>query len=263
MVEYDTHMPSWNIHTAHVERLFALHDPAELGIEDPNAFLFGNYVPDVYVGYMVPGVSMHVDYCITHVAKISMIPVSNADFFWNQNIAYRMPKSPSTRSLLLGTWAHLVADRFFNGTFRTFWAENDIPLGDALRVGKQADFDLFGRGLGISSYVEETPQLIQAAYDFNPYRILANDLHRAIETANNITREGGALPVCPTGYQLLNEEWLRGVFEACNERLETWLLAWQRLVRDGRPVLARDVRDEAGLAPAMPDSPDWMQERIR
>ena len=214
-------MPSWNVHTAHVEHLLASRKPAELGIEDANAFLFGNYVPDIYVGFMVPGVSMHIDYCITHVAKISKIPVCNADFFWNQNIAYRMPFTPAGRSLMLGTWAHLVADRYFNGTFRTFWAEHDMELGDELRI--------------------------------NPYRMLADDVRRAIETASEITREGGALPINPTGYQLLDYDWLFNVFEACNERLETWLLAWQRLLRDGRRCMSVDIREEAGLPPATPD----------
>ena len=246
-------MPSWNVHTAHVEHLLASRKPAELGIEDANAFLFGNYVPDIYVGFMVPGVSMHIDYCITHVAKISKIPVCNADFFWNQNIAYRMPFTPAGRSLMLGTWAHLVADRYFNGTFRTFWAEHDMELGDELRINKQADFDLFGRELRASSYVKETPELIQAAHDFNPYRMLADDVRRAIETASEITREGGALPINPTGYQLLDYDWLFNVFEACNERLETWLLAWQRLLRDGRRCMSVDIREEAGLPPATPD----------
>ena len=250
---YDTHMPSWNIHTAHVEHLLSAHDAAELGISDTNTFLFGNYVPDIYLGFMVPGVSMHVDYCITHVAKISMIPVSNADFFWNQNIAYRMPKSPAGQSLTLGTWAHLMADRYFNGSFRTFWTEHDVELGDALRIGKQADFDLFGRNLGASTYVQATPELIQAAYDFNPYRILEQDVRLAVDMANTITREGGALPAHPDGYQLLSEEWLRDVFDACNDRLETWLLTWQRLMREGKRCHASDIREAAGMPPATPD----------
>ena len=44
-------MPSWNIHTAHVERLLREEGAARLGVRDVNAFLFGNFLPDIYVGY--------------------------------------------------------------------------------------------------------------------------------------------------------------------------------------------------------------------
>ena len=55
-------MPSWNIHTAHVERLLREHGASELGIGDKDAFLMGNLLPDVYVGYMVPDASWRIDY---------------------------------------------------------------------------------------------------------------------------------------------------------------------------------------------------------
>ena len=88
-------MPSWNIHTAHVERLFAQRDPQDLGIDDANTFLFGNFAPDIYVGFMVPDVSFRIDYCTTHLARISLIPVADADLFWNLYIAYRRPEDGS------------------------------------------------------------------------------------------------------------------------------------------------------------------------
>ena len=55
-------MPSWNIHTAHVERLLREHGASELGIGDKDAFLMGNLLPDVYVGYMVPDATWRIDY---------------------------------------------------------------------------------------------------------------------------------------------------------------------------------------------------------
>ena len=64
-------MPSWNIHTAHVERLLADCEPDDLGIEDVNAFLFGNYVPDIYLGFMVADITFHVDYCRTWPSRTS------------------------------------------------------------------------------------------------------------------------------------------------------------------------------------------------
>ena len=53
-------MPSWNIHTAHVERLLREEGADALGVSDVNAFLFGNLAPDVYVGYMVPDTTYRI-----------------------------------------------------------------------------------------------------------------------------------------------------------------------------------------------------------
>ena len=248
-------MPSWNIHTAHVERLLGEHDARELGIEDANTFLFGNFVPDIYVGFMVPGVSFHIDYCITHVADVELIPVPDADLFWDRYVAYRFPSSAEGRSLVLGAWAHILADRFYNGSFRTFWEALNQPPGDDQRVMKQADFDLFGRSLPIESLVTETPGLLRAAHDFVPYRILADDVRRAIDVANTITIENATVPPRCDHYQLLDAAWMQGVFAACHERLATWLLTWRDFERAGRRPLSADIRAAAGLPPATPDRP--------
>lgn len=255
---YDGDMPSWNIHTAHVERLLADHRACDVGIEDANAFLFGNYVPDVYVGFMVPDVSMHVDYCVTHFARLSMIPVSDADSYWDLYIACRAPETPAGTSLILGAWAHLVADRFYNGSFRTFWHEHDVPGGDQQRIAKQADYDLFGHTLGISSLVEATPALLQAAHDFRPYRILPEDVQRSIAAANRITRDSATPPAGELGFRLLDPRWFETVFEACNERFVVWLQAWQQLVQEGKPAFSADIRAHAGLQAPIPDTNDWM-----
>ena len=62
-------MPSWNIHIAHVEAtLRSVGDPSALGIGDQNAFLFGNFVPDINVGYMVKNPDRRIEYRVTHFA---------------------------------------------------------------------------------------------------------------------------------------------------------------------------------------------------
>ena len=258
-LRYHGGMPSWNIHTAHVERLLATHSPASLGIDDTNAFLFGSFAPDVYVGFMVPDVSFRIDYCTTHLARISLIPVADADLFWNLYIAYRRPSNASGMSLVLGAWAHLVADRYYNGNFRTFWHTHDVPGGDEQRIRKQADFDLFGHYLGISSHVQPTPELLDAAYEFKPYRILAEDVHRSVIVADQTVYKS-AQPPASGEYQLLDERWLSGVFDACNERIAVWLEAWQELVAEDKPILAADIRARAGLPRATRDTNDWMNK---
>ena len=174
-------MPSWNIHTAHAERILEACIPKELGIEDANAFLFGNYVPDIYVGFMVPDASIHIDYCITHVADVAHIPVPDAERFWNQYIGRRAPATSTGMSLVVGAWAHIFADRFYNMRFREFLQTHDAPTGDELRRSKQADFDLYGRSLSIARHVQKTDELLEAARSFLPYSILPADVEREIE----------------------------------------------------------------------------------
>lgn len=250
-------MPSWNIHTAHVERLLADHRADELGIADENIFLFGNYVPDIYLGFMVPDASLHIDYCLTHVARMDAIPVPDSDFFWDYYVARRAPSSPAGMSLVLGAWAHLVADRFYNGRFRTYSLTHEMPKGDEMRIRKQADFNQFGQSLRISRFVDVTPGLVDVAWGFKAYSILPDDVSRTADAANAIVRASATQQQAKGCYQILDEEWLEGVFESCNERLALWLSAWQQLSAEGNRCFAADVRAKAGLPPATPDDVNW------
>lgn len=81
-------MPSWNIHIAHAERLLKGGGSVARAVRDGNAFLFGNLIPDIYVGYMVPGVVCPVPYRVTHFAKPEHIPKPRAGEFFD---AYVLP----------------------------------------------------------------------------------------------------------------------------------------------------------------------------
>ncbi len=81
-------MPSWNIHIAHAERLLEGGGSVARVVRDRNAFLFGNLIPDIYVGYMVPGVVRAVPYRVTHFAKPEHIPKPRAGEFFD---AYVLP----------------------------------------------------------------------------------------------------------------------------------------------------------------------------
>lgn len=76
-------MPSWNIHIAHTQRLLATGPLSDFGIRDANAFLFGNLVPDVYVGYMLPKPSGILPYQLTHFADPCSIPIPREREFWD------------------------------------------------------------------------------------------------------------------------------------------------------------------------------------
>lgn len=52
-------------------------------MRDRNAFLFGNVLPDIRVGYMVPGIAEPIPYRITHFAKPEHIPKPREREFWD------------------------------------------------------------------------------------------------------------------------------------------------------------------------------------
>lgn len=251
-------MPSWNIHTAHVERLLAEHEAGELGICDVDAFLFGNYVPDIYLGYMVPNTTYRIDYCLTHVARPNMIPAPDADSFWDDSVwrALRRPKSEAGMSLALGVWAHLCADRMYNLRFREFCLSRVVPRGEELRKQKQADFNLFGHSLQLSRHVNVTPELLDAAFAFHHYSILPADVRRAVDVADAIVDERDAPSA--RDYQLIGREWLDATFGSCHERLGVWLRTYVELRDEGADWSAADIRARAGLNPATPDDRTWM-----
>lgn len=78
-------MPSWNIHIAHAERLLEAGPIARV-VRDRNAFLFGNLVPDIYVGYMVPGIIRPIPYRVTHFAAPEHIPKPREGEFWDRYV---------------------------------------------------------------------------------------------------------------------------------------------------------------------------------
>ena len=235
-------MPSWNIHIGHVEQLLEMKRAAELGIEDANAFLFGNFVPDIYVGFMVPDATYRINYCITHHADYHRIPLPDADDFWDNFICRRKPTSPEMMSLTLGAWAHLATDRHYNSRFREFLKTLDAPpSGEELRIRKQSDFDLFGKSLGIKTHVEVTPELLEAAKGFRPYSVLADDVFRSADVARAVVRESSVDPEVQT-YRILDANWMTDAFCTCGEKLATWLETWQQLEREGLPATAAAIR---------------------
>ncbi len=80
-------MPSWNIHIAHAEGLLVEGGPLAGVVSDRDAFLFGNLVPDIYVGYMVPCVVHPIPYRVTHFAAPEHIPKPREGEFWDAYVA--------------------------------------------------------------------------------------------------------------------------------------------------------------------------------
>ena len=196
-------MPSWNIHTAHVERLLREEGAEALGIRDVNAFLLGNLAPDIYVGYMVPDTTLRIDYKLTHHALREHIPLPSHEDFWD----FYVEGGPETTDLVLGAWAHLVCDHVYNAHTRAYLARIGLAPGERARIGKQADFALFGRTLDISLVPHVDEALVAQCTAFPPYTILERDLRAAVNVARRIVADNRTNHV--TGeprYQLLTAE---------------------------------------------------------
>ncbi|MGN0287165.1 MAG: hypothetical protein ACI4B6_05805 [Atopobiaceae bacterium] len=254
-------MPSWNIHTAHVQTLLGSHDAHELGIVGVNEFLFGNYVPDVYVGYMVKNPSKVIDYRKTHFADAAFIPAPRADEFWRLYIrgdAFRdgaisdgaasdgkpvsdgrpvhdeqpredgvaaVPWSPDqVTDVTLGAWAHLVCDHCYNLNTCHYIDSIGVAPGERTRIRKQGDFDLFGRTLDISLMPHVTDELLRQCQAFPQYSVEAPDVRAAVDVADRIVRDNALHHVDGRpDYSLLSAEFFRQTFEQVNDVLYRWL----------------------------------------
>lgn len=215
-------MPSWNIHCAHAEKLLADHGAAVLGIRDENAFLFGSYVPDIYVGYLVEPISCWIDYKDTHLARAAYIPLPDCQRFWRRYVEpYAEPPD-----LVLGAWCHLVCDRIYNARVRSYIKGVGVRPGEITRIGKQRDFDAFGHTLAISRRVEATPELIAQAAAFPQYAICEDDVRAAVDAANGFVDDNQHhfLEVLPP-LALLTPEFFAEAFAAADRACSEGLLA--------------------------------------
>lgn len=220
-------MPSWNIHTAHVERLLREEGAARLGVRDVNAFLFGNFLPDIYVGYMVPvPVARLRDYRETHFADGGAIPSPNYQAFWDRFVVgCGAAAGGSLHDLVLGAWAHLVCDSVYNTRTRAYIASIGVKAGDVIRKRKQRDFALFGRTFDISLRPRVTPELIAACAAYPQYPVIEADVREAVAVAGRIVDENheGLIRSVPT-YDLLTPEFFSAASEEANETIVAGLL---------------------------------------
>ena len=201
-------MPSWNIHTAHVERLLVEEPPESLGICDTNAFLFGNLVPDIYVGYVVSPITRKIDYKDTHFADPGFIPAPDASRFYNELV-----RGCAHSDLALGAWTHLICDHYYNMRTTEYIARIGVEPGTQTRIRKQADFDVFGRTFDISSVPTPNDALLREAAGFAQYAIDEPDVYATIEAQRGIVEKNRREHVCGVpAYSLLTAEFFESTF---------------------------------------------------
>ena len=219
-------MPSWNIHTAHVERLLSEEDSAALGIRDVNAFLFGNLVPDIYVGYMVPNPTRKIEYRETHLADPSHVPEPRYGEFFERFVQPSAGADGRVSDVVLGAWAHLVADHVYNSHFNRLLREWGMEPGTRVRERKQSDFDIFGRTLDIHSVPRVTPELIAQCLAFPQYEVAEADVHATCEVMERIVRDNAEHHVSDPVYDLLGDAYFSVVPQEVNMTILAGLTAY-------------------------------------
>ena len=178
-------MPSWNVHLAHAERLLTEVGAAALGVRDENAFLVGNVVPDIPVGFIVKEPKNQQRYTFTHLADKAPIPFPRAAEFWQTYIEGR----GEVDDLTLGAWAHLATDRVYNLHTRAYLDAIHIEANDEARIGKQDDFALFGRTLKLSCSVCLNEALLGQTAAFKQYTLPEEDVAEAVRLCNFFVEE--------------------------------------------------------------------------
>ena len=214
-------MPSWNIHTAHVERLLREEGASALGVCDVDAFYIGNILPDVYVGYMVPNTTFRVDYKLTHLTYREHIPLPRADEFWRFYIDHPDDfGAPEVSDVVKGAWCHLVCDHVYNAHTRAYLQKIGVQPGEKARIGKQSDFALFGRTLGISLEPHVNDAVLEQCERFPMYRVAAEDVRAAVAVASKIVRQNQETHI--TGdpeYSLLTKEFFETARQEAHEQM--------------------------------------------
>ena len=219
-------MPSWNIHTAHVERLLREVGADALGIRDVDAFYMGNILPDVYVGYMVPNTTFRVDYKLTHLTYREHIPLPRDDEFWRFYAEHPQDFGfDEVNDVIRGAWCHLVCDRVYNSHTRAYLDKVGVEPGEPARIGKQADFATFGRTLDISIKPHLSETVFEQCERFPMYKVARPDVVAAAEVAARIVDENKASHITgrPT-YQLLTPEFFESARQEAHETMVEGLL---------------------------------------
>ena len=214
-------MPSWNIHTAHVERILNDENPEAFGVSDANAFLFGNLAPDIYVGYMVPDITRKIEYRDTHYADPGFIPAPDAALFYR-----RFVRGGHADDVTLGAWTHLLCDHYYNLRTIEFIDRIGVKPGEQTRIRKQGDFDQFGRTLSISRVPEVTVSLVEQCASFPQYPIDEPDVRGAVAAAARIVERNRCDHVDGApAYSLLTPEFFADTFSEVDEVLHEALRA--------------------------------------
>lgn len=181
-------MPSWPIHLAIANKI---NKKLKLGDD----FIIGNILPDSLNGYIVKNITQKIEKNITHYEdkQKNKAPTINLKKFLKEN--------NQNNSIILGYYAHLFTDKFYNEDFHknhTIIKNNrkcvilnnkQIDLINTPWKLKQIDFNNYGNYLITHNKIGNKLEITQATLENIkklPFNINESDLKKTIKTANTI-----------------------------------------------------------------------------
>lgn len=222
-------MPSWNVHIAHVEHVLKTHTLEGIGVHNPSAFLLGNLLPDLYVGYMVPDITKKILYNTTHMAPHAHVPLPNYQAFGEEFLSHTRVSydQETSQDLVLGAWCHLMCDHTYNQATRTFLDAHHIEHGEQARIGKQTDLDTYGRTLDITRTITIDDDLIAQVSRFAQYEIDMRDVCACARVVKDIVARNKREHIdgIPQ-YMMLHQAFFDDTFKSVNDLLDFQLTTY-------------------------------------
>lgn len=213
-------MPTWPVHLKIANRLAKKYNYTD-------DFIIGNVLPDTMNGFVVSNPSNIFHHSITHYSEKTDIgiPKINIDNFLKDN------KDKLNNELILGTYAHLLADLYFN----KYTMENHMKLVDdkivpILNDGnkdeehptmhiKHEDFRILGesfiRNKEVGDEISITKDTINLSKDLN-YEVQKEDLLKTVEKINELI----GLETKEEEYKMFTEKELIDLFNSCLEYVD-------------------------------------------
>lgn len=221
-------MPSWGIHLTIAKKL-----AEKLQIEDKNAFLFGNLLPDVNNGYVIRDVSKLISHDITHYngqqGKLN-------DVLPGCNMFYDKYQEKLENPVILGCLSHLYTDYYWNymtymkygifnqaGNFIGFRLNDGKEIycsQEESRIIKTNDFKLFSSYVyqnRLLTPVEYQENLLNMAQEIEEVDISGNDIQNTISYIQNKLQNTNMYNNIreKSYYQIFNEEQLVKEIDNC------------------------------------------------
>lgn len=213
-------MPTWPVHLAIANKLVKKYKFSE-------DFIIGNVIPDTLNGFVIPNTSNIIHHTITHYSEKQNdgLPKINLEEFLKDN------RKKLDNELILGTYIHLITDRYFNEAFKKHTKLTGDKRIVILNNGqeetehtpmqiKQQDFKTFGDSFikddKLGNKISITKDTLNLSKDLN-YEIAKEDILKTVDEINklinsNITEQ--------EEYKTFTEKELTDVFNSCYELID-------------------------------------------
>ena len=224
-------MPGWMMHLATANEI-----SKQLQV-DKNSFLFGNILPDVYNGYIVPNLSHKIEHKISHYDTKQKIQEKVYGLPGVYKFVEKNKEALDNNSVALGYLTHLMTDYYWNKkTYTQKYIYNEqgkvgkvkLKSGRIRQIHenleamylKQADFKLFSKFLLKNVSIPRPKyqeQIMEKSNQIQRLQVNKEDLYKVFSYLENIP-ERVEEEVKISQYQLYSqEELIEGMRESITQ----------------------------------------------